>query len=371
MPPKTTVVAAPPSAAGRRQILRDWALLLPLSLALVWLLGRAGFPAAALLGPVVVATGMALRGATLRIAPPAHAFAQGVAGCLVAHSVTPEILASVLAIWPTVIAFAAVTLALALLVGWTVGRLMRGSGVLGAEEAVWGFLPGMAGAVIAMSHEYRLDSRMVALIQILRLMAVILVMSAASRLLVDPAAVAPRPAEAAGPAGVALTLAVVVLGPLAARWLRVLPAGPMLLPLLVAAGIHASGLTVLPLPGWLLLAAYFVLGAQVGLRFTPALIRHAVRAIGPVILASLVLMLLCALSGAVLALLTGASLLTGILATVPGSVETVAIIAINSGADVPFVMAMQVVRLFAVVLAGPPLARWLCGLGPGVRTPGE
>lgn len=337
------------------RLVRHMMLLLITGGLAVVVLSWARFPAALLLGPVIAATWLGLRGTRLRVPDAPYEVAQGVAGCMIAHYLTPDIVAQVLVLWPYVLLFAVVTLLLACGVGYLLGRLTQVDG----EEAIWGFLPGMAGAVIAMSHERGLDSRVVAFIQIIRLMAVILVMSLASRLLIE-GTVVPQ-GSGAGSAlhpGVLLTLALAALGPLAARFLPV-PAAATLVPLMLAALLQGTGWVDLALPGWLLVVAYFVLGIQVGLRFSPDIMRTAMKVFWPVVLFSLLLMGLCAVSGMILARIAGLDLLSGMLATVPGSIETIAIIAVNSNADLSFIMTMQVVRLFAVVLLGPVIAHRL------------
>ena len=47
------------------------------------------------------------------------------------------------------------------------------------------------------------------------------------------------------------------------------------------------------------------------------------------------------------------------LATSPGGADSVAVIAVGSAVDAGFVMAMQMVRFFMVLLLGPRLSRWL------------
>jgi uncharacterized membrane protein AbrB (regulator of aidB expression) len=59
-----------------------------------------------------------------------------------------------------------------------------------------------------------------------------------------------------------------------------------------------------------------------------------------------------------LAALTPVDGLTAYLATTPGGIDSVAIMALGSGADAPLVLAVQMLRLFAVVLAGSLLGRW-------------
>jgi uncharacterized membrane protein AbrB (regulator of aidB expression) len=56
----------------------------------------------------------------------------------------------------------------------------------------------------------------------------------------------------------------------------------------------------------------------------------------------------------------GLSPLTSYLASCPGGIDAVTIIASGSGAaDLPFIMAMQAMRLLIVILGGPWLYSWL------------
>jgi uncharacterized membrane protein AbrB (regulator of aidB expression) len=63
--------------------------------------------------------------------------------------------------------------------------------------------------------------------------------------------------------------------------------------------------------------------------------------------------------GAVLAAVTGVSALDGYLATTPGGLYAVLATATGSGADATFVLAVQVLRLFVMLLSAPLVARWL------------
>jgi uncharacterized protein len=48
--------------------------------------------------------------------------------------------------------------------------------------------------------------------------------------------------------------------------------------------------------------------------------------------------------------------LTAYLATTPGGLDSVAIIALGSGSNVSLILAVQTMRVFIVILTGPPLA---------------
>lgn len=59
-----------------------------------------------------------------------------------------------------------------------------------------------------------------------------------------------------------------------------------------------------------------------------------------------------------LTLLTPATLLTGFLSTAPGGLSEVGVVALALNADVAFIMAYQMFRLFFILLLVPPLLRW-------------
>jgi uncharacterized membrane protein AbrB (regulator of aidB expression) len=52
----------------------------------------------------------------------------------------------------------------------------------------------------------------------------------------------------------------------------------------------------------------------------------------------------------------GVDPLTAYLSTSPGGIDSVAIIAASSKVDLPFVMALQTIRLFVVIVIGPTFA---------------
>nr|WP_256372972.1 AbrB family transcriptional regulator [Pseudoruegeria sp. HB172150] len=332
-------------------------------MALSALLNFANFPAALLLGPVIASTIFGIRGASVRMPVILHRMAQGIAGCLIARYMSPEIMAGILEHWAAVTAFVALTFLISCLVGWTLGRLAH----FDEEVTIWGFLPGMAGTMIAMAHERGLDSRIVAFIQILRVVAVILGVSMLSRVI---SADAPAALGDSGPVttiGLILTPVFCLIAVLSGRYLTFIPAGATLVPLLLASVLHFAGLPAPALPAWLLPFSYLILGCQVGLRFTPSMVRSIAQSFFLILGGIVALLFMCGLSGALLAEIVGESLITGILATVPGSVETVALIAVNTHANLSFVMTLQVVRLFAVVLAGPWIAKWMTAHLTGAR----
>ena len=59
--------------------------------------------------------------------------------------------------------------------------------------------------------------------------------------------------------------------------------------------------------------------------------------------------------------------LTAVSPTSPGGLDSVAIIAVGSKADVSFVLAVQTLRLFVVLITGPLLAKWIARGAPADR----
>ncbi|WP_413203414.1 AbrB family transcriptional regulator [Rhodospirillum sp. A1_3_36] len=364
-----------PRAAGpgprRRLVLSGvrWASLLAAAVGVSLALRLVGLPAAFLLGPMLVGVLFALSGQGPRMPRSCFLFAQGLAGCLIAGNLTPSILGAIAGDWPLLLATVVGTLLFSCLCALVVHRV---SGVPMAT-AVWGSLPGMSGAMVVMAHERGGDVRLVAFMQYVRLASVILAVSLVSHFLGEKTvvlggAVAPSSVDRS----LLLVLAPLALGAIgmAAPLFRWVPAAGMMVPLLVATAFEASGtLHVVP-PAWALLAAFIVIGLDVGLKFTRATVVQVLR-MTPLVLFSTVLLIgLCGLMAAALSGVLKVSLLTAFLAMAPGSIDSIAIVAVNSHADVSFILAPQTARMFVVVLLAPYIVRWMESLviwGTAVR----
>ncbi len=213
--------------------------------------------------------------------------------------------------------------------------------------------------MVAMAEDFGADPRLVAFMQYVRVAAVVFSASLAARfLMANPAAVGSGSAEAVEPLSLMATLAVAVIGAGAALALRV-PAGAQIGPMVLGSLLHATGVVRMALPVPLLELAYACIGMYVGLRFTRETLRLTVTALPGILVATFSVIALCAAWGWGLTLLLPIDLLTAVLATSPGGLDSVAIIAVGSKADVSFVLAVQTLRLFVVLLTGPLLAKWI------------
>jgi uncharacterized protein len=275
------------------------------------------------------------------------------------RALKPSILVDIRADWLLFFAAVLSVLIAATFLGWLLAR----GRVLPGSTALWGSFPGAATAMTLMAEAYGADIRLVAVMQYLR---VVLVATTASIIVViwTPGGQASAPVDwfpPVAPLPLAETLWLAFGGALLAPKLRV-PAGSLLLPLVIGAVLSGFGVLTIALPPWLLAASYALVGWSIGLRFTRPIIVYAARALPRLILSVVALIVVCALLGVALAKLAHVDLLTAYLATSPGGADAVAIIAASSKVDVPFVMALQMARFVIVLVFGPRLARFVAEL---------
>ena len=142
-----------------------------------------------------------------------------------------------------------------------------------------------------------------------------------------------------------------------------LPGAGLLGPMAVTIALEVTGLSFgLTVPVALVSVGYALIGWQAGLAFT----RDSLRAIGRAM--PLALGLIAALSvataglGLLLARVAGLTPLEGYLATSPGGVYAVLATAVETGSNVTFIIAAQVLRILVMLFAAPLLARGMVAL---------
>lgn len=332
-----------------------WAALLLLSLVFSLLLQAAQLPAALLLGPLAAGIAVASAGGTVRLPREPLLVGQGVIALLIARAFTPAIVSTVAADWPLFIGVILAVIAASSGLGWVLARLQ----VLPGTVAVWGASPGAATTMVLMAEAYGADARLVAFMQYTRVVFVTVAASIVAHLGTvaaggEPPAVAWFPPLPAIP--FAMTLVLGAGGAFLGRALRI-PAGALLVPMVVGGALQGAGLVEIVLPPWLLAASYALVGWNIGLSFTRTILQHAARAFLPVAASIILQIVLCMGLAALLWRFAGADPLTAYLATSPGGMDSVAIIAASSNVDMPFVMALQAVRLVLVMLLSPGLSR--------------
>jgi uncharacterized protein len=332
-----------------------WGVLLAATLVFVVPLELLHIPAALLLGAMTAAILIAVFEGGIEVPRWPYIIAQSLIGCLVARSIGPAILTTMVRQWPLFLA----GVCSVLVISTSLGALLARWKVLPGTTAVWGSAPGAATVMVLMSDGFGGDPRLVAYMQFLRVMMVTLVATIVARLWVAPGASAHPaidwfPAVAAG--SLWATLALAAAGAVIGAKSRI-PAGPLLVPLIAGIVLSSTQLITITLPPWLMAGCYALVGWSIGLKFTREIVVYAARVFPIIATSTLTLIALCGALAWLLHVAVGTDPLTAYLATSPGGADSVAIIAASAHVDLPFVMAMQIARFMIVLLLGPTLAR--------------
>jgi uncharacterized protein len=349
--------AASPGQGSRAQIPAQWLAIVAASAALGALLSWLRVPAALMLGPMLAGIAIAASGATARVPHSAFLVAQGIIGCLIAKLAPLSIVAEILGRWPVFVFGVLAVIAVSIFLGWVMMRMQ----VLPGTVILWGSSPGAATAMIVMAEAHGADARLVAFMQYVRVAVVVATASIIARLWgLNPSHAGANLVWFPSVSWLPLveTLALAALGPLLAHQLN-FRSGAFLVPLVIGLLLTHLGWLTIELPPWLLVLSYAVVGWSIGLRFTRPILVHAAKAFPRVLACMVALIALCGVLAAVLVVAAGIDPLTAYLATSPGGVDSVAIIAASSKVDVPFVMAMQTSRLVALVFLAPVIMRYI------------
>lgn len=336
----------------------QWIALVVLSAALAALLLWLHAPAALMLGPLVAAIAFAAGNGRVQMPLAPFVLAQGVVGSMIAKMIPLSIVGDILDHFVLFTVGVLWVVMVSAFIGWLMTRLQ----MLPGTTALWGTSPGAASVMTIMSESYGADMRLVAFMQYLRIVLVAATAALVARMFgVNPEHhVAPEMVWFPPVDWLAFgkTMVIAAIGPVIARRLNI-PAGAFLVPMVVGIVLTHFGLMTIELPPWLLAGCYAFIGWNIGLRFTRGLLIHAVKLL-PRILVCIVSMIgLCGLVAVLLVYGAGIDPLTAYLATSPGGSDSIAIITASTNADVSFVMAMQTVRMVAVLFIGPVLTRYI------------
>ncbi len=341
----------------------QWSVLAAAGGVAGYLLHYLKVPAGLFLGPMMVAVAMGIAGSSIRVPRLAFRSGQGVVMLMVAKSVTLGVLLALSRDWHLMLVVTALTLILSAAVGLGMVRF----GGIPATTAAWGTAPGAASAMIAMAEESGADYRAVACMQYIRVVCVVMAGAWISHLIVAPEAMHEISADSDNGfslVNLALTLAVAFVGALSANFL---PAGALLTPIIIGSALNLLGWLDITLTSSILALAYGAIGSYIGLRFDRETVLQVVRLIPTIITANLFLILLCAALAWPLSWLFAKDFLSVFLATSPGGLDAMAIIAVETGSDASFVVALQTLRLIGVVLTGKLCAQALIVLSRRLR----
>jgi uncharacterized protein len=324
-----------------------------------WLAGKAGLPSGYLFVALLAGLAYALV-APGRLALPELGFraGQAITGVALGTFLHTSTLTGLGTRWIPVVLVSAATLAVTIAAGLVLARVAQ----LDRPTASLGMVAGGASGIVAMADELGGDDRLVAFMQYLRVLVVTLL----TPLLVPLAFGAHSHASVTGGGpllgslgGWALTIGAGVAGAVLGPRLK-LPAPALIGPLLLSAALTLSGLTGdVEVPPLAREVGFSLIGLQIGLGFERDTVRQIARLALPVAISIAALLLACFGLAWLLELTADVKLLDAYLATTPGGLYAVLPIAYGSGADTTFVLAVQGLRLFAMVLAAPVVVRWL------------
>jgi len=298
-----------------------------------------------------------------RISDPVLVAVQAVIGTMLGITIRSDALPILLLHFPVIIGVTGATIGTGLIAGVVLPRISS----LNRETATMGTLPGGASAMILMSVGTKADTKMVALMQYLRLVLVVMSAALVASFLIHqtPGVSQSLPVQSSAfPHSFVdflLTPVVAILGVWIGRLIH-LPTSNLLGPMLLGLLISTLNLFHLVWPIWIPWIAYVLMGFYVGLLFDRESLIQTKRLLPLLIANSMVLITLCALISLIFDWSTGASLLSGYLATSPGGGDSIAIIALGSNADVLLVFSVQIFRLLIIVFTGPFLIKTILRL---------
>ena len=308
----------------------------------------AGVPAGALIGGTLAVAAAAGLGLRMSLPDRLRDLAFATIGVSLGSGVD-ERLVSQIGTWSVSLA----VLILSLLATVAAGRLVlsRGFG-LDPQTATLATAPGTMSNVVAITLEGHGDTTAVMVLQLMRLLAlVILVPPLAVALDASAEGAAPALAPMALPPLALLLAGAILLGALGRR--AGLPAASLLAGMVLSAAGHATGLVHGVAPPWLIFAAFAVTGSVLGARLsrvTPAQARTFALA-G---LATIAVTLAVSLGFAGLArALTGLPFGQVWIAYAPGGVEAMAAIGLSLGYDPAYVAVHHFARIFALLFIVP------------------
>ncbi len=348
------------------QWVAKWALLLAATLAVTVPLTIVGVPSAALFAALVVGVALALASlAPERVPRRAGLAAQGVLGVHIGTMVDRDAVSALGPDWAIVVGVAVATLVLSVIAGALLGLHRDVSPLTGALALV----AGGASGLVAIARELGGDDRVVAVVQYLRVALITASMPVVVTLIYHadkshPVATSSQTDSAPWYLSVAMMTVLIVVGVVGGRLVK-LPGAGLLGPLALTVVLQLTGLSFgLTVPAILVQVGYMLIGWQAGLAFN----REALRAVGRLLPAAIGLIAVLGVAtaglGIVLADIAGLTPLEGYLATCPGGVYAIMATAVETGSNVTFLVAAQVVRILLMLFAAPWLGRavmWFSG----------
>jgi membrane AbrB-like protein len=229
-------------------------------------------------------------------------------------------------------------------------------------SGILGSMPGGLGQMVLLGEEIAdADVTVVTFMQMSRVLTVVFIVP-----FIATYGMAHLPGGPIVPTGgtfaysLATVLPALLIAPLGA-WLASrlkLPIPFLLGPIFATAAAVLFGSPAPPVPRPLMHTAQLFFGTYMGIIITLESLRKLGKVFPYAIGGAVALVAFTYLLGFGLTLITPADLLTTFLSTAPGGLTEMGIVALSLNADVTFVLAYHLFRLFSILLVVPPLLRW-------------
>lgn len=327
------------------------------SLAITYALGGAAgllahalhVPLPYLLGPLAAIGIASATGRRRPVVRGGRQAGQAVVGAALGLYFTPEVVRGVGAALPWMLASSGA----ALVAGIAGASLLRRNARLDAATAFFAGVPGGAAEMAVLGEREGGDPAVIALAQSLRVATVVSILPLALTLLGARGA---EPWTQSPPAGGLDDLLWLGAWCAGAGWITHvarLPNGWLLGSLAASAALTVSGLVGAAPPRPLVDAAQVAIGCALGSRFPRDLLEDARVLLPAIVLAVAQSLILLAGFGALLAVASGRSPFTLVLATAPGGIAEMCLTARTLHLGVPMVTAFHVVRLVVLLTLAP------------------
>ena len=246
---------------------------------------------------------------------------------------------------------------------------------IGGYDWVTAFFSGMPGGLVEMviyGEERGGDARVIALVHSARILMVVMTLPFIIQFSQGIRLDRPVTGISIVDAPLVAELWLVVCGFAGAFLGHVLklPAKTLLGCMIVSAVVHVSGLSDFKPPFEIVNAAQLVLGVAIGCRFAGTASRVVWKVLALSVGSTAILLVWMTLFAVAVSNLSGFSTVTLILAYSPGGLTEMALIAVALHAEVAFVAAFHIIRVFLTMIAAPLTFRWLGGAaGKGGPSP--
>lgn len=323
------------------------------------LIGVAGFHALALplpwlLGPITACLLAALAGVKMRGIKLVNEGMRTVLGVAVGATFTPPLLMTMAGMWPTLMLIPVMVLCI---------------GLVGVPyfQRLWGFdfatsyystMPGGLQDMLVFGEEAGGNPRSLSLIHATRVMVIVVALPFILQGFWDADLSNPpgAPASSIAPSQMLLMVACALVGWQGAKAIGMFGAS-ILGPLIVAAACALVGLLHHRPPAEAIWAAQFFIGMTVGVKYTGITMTEVRRDLVAGLGFCVILIVLTLIFVEFVYVLELAPGMEALLAFAPGGQAELTVLALIVGADVAFVIAHHVLRIFVVILGAPLFAR--------------